>query len=149
MALHNDIGKQGEDLATNLLTQKGYHILERNWRLGHLEVDIIAANKTSIHFVEVKTRSSLFGSKEPEEYVDSAKQRFVCTASNAYIKYHQISLDVRFDIIAILINPDTQEIQDLRHIEDAFYPPQKTVHARTYSSEYRWHSKAEWKRRRG
>ena len=63
MALHNDIGKYGEEIAANLLTQKRLKIRERNWRLGHLEMDIIAEDKQTIVFAEVKTRTTLFGDK--------------------------------------------------------------------------------------
>ena len=58
-------GFAGEDMAANLLRQKGYRILERNWRCGHLEVDIIAETDDYLVIVEVKTRkSTAFG--EPE-----------------------------------------------------------------------------------
>ena len=53
-------GIAGEDLATNLLLQKGYRILERNWHCGHLEVDIIAETDDYLVIVEVKTRKSDF-----------------------------------------------------------------------------------------
>ena len=56
MALHNELGKWGEDVAANLLKQKNYRIVQQNWRMGHLEVDIIAEDCQTIAFVEVKTR---------------------------------------------------------------------------------------------
>ena len=52
-------GIAGEDLATNLLLQKGYRILERNWHCGHLEVDIIAETDDYLVIVEVKQDGTL------------------------------------------------------------------------------------------
>ena len=57
MALHNQLGALGEEVAAHYLSQLEYRLLERNWRTGHLEVDIIADYYGEIVFVEVKTRS--------------------------------------------------------------------------------------------
>ncbi len=56
MAEHNDLGQQGEEVATNYLKKQGFKILARNWRVHHLEIDIIAEKNKTLHFVEVKTR---------------------------------------------------------------------------------------------
>lgn len=133
MALHNDIGVWGEETAANLLNQKGYQIRERNWRTGHWEVDIIAEDKQYIVFVEVKTRSSSFGDKLPEEYVDKDKERLICMAAQVYVKRHSINKDIRFDIVSLLVDPSTHSIRRLEHIEEAFYPPLRTIHAGSYS----------------
>ena len=138
MALHNDIGKYGEEIAANLLTQKRLKIRERNWQLGHLEMDIIAEDRNTIVFAEVKTRTTLFGDKTPADYVDEAKKRHMVAAANAYMKYHRIDKSVRFDIIGILLHPDTHEVQELTHYENAFLPPVRTVNSRSYSG---WNSK--------
>ena len=138
MALHNDIGKFGEEIAANLLTQKRLKIQERNWRLGHLEMDIIAEDRNTIVFAEVKTRTTLFGDKTPADYVDEAKKRHMVAAANAYMKYHRIDKSVRFDIIGILLHPDTHEVQELTHYENAFLPPVRTVNSQPYSG---WKSK--------
>ena len=127
MAVHNDIGKIGEDAAAALLKSKGYIITERNWRLGHLEVDVIAQDRENIVFVEVKTRSTLFGDKRPEEYVDKAKQAHIARAANAYIAFKRISLNPRFDIVSVMVNQQTMQITDIQHIEDAFDVPMRTV----------------------
>ncbi|MBO7499129.1 MAG: YraN family protein, partial [Bacteroidaceae bacterium] len=58
MAEHNETGRRGEDLATAFLLSKGYGILERNWKSGRKEIDIIAQDGRDLVFVEVKTRSS-------------------------------------------------------------------------------------------
>ena len=69
MAAHNELGKWGEDLATAYLEQKGYTIVERDWKSGRRDIDIIAIDGNTVVFVEVKTRkNSVFG--EPEEAID-------------------------------------------------------------------------------
>lgn len=136
MALHNDIGKYGEEIAANLLTQKRLKIRERNWRLGHLEMDIIAEDKQTIVFAEVKTRTTLFGDKSPAAYVDEKKKRHIVAAANAFVKYHHIEKAVRFDIIGILLHPNTLEVLELNHFENAFLPPIRTIGYHTYSSSW-------------
>ena len=85
-------------MAAELLEKKGYKILHRNWRMGHLEMDIIAANKKDIVFAEVKTRTSTFCG-QPEEAVDILKRKRMVAAANAYIKYYKEERNLRFDII--------------------------------------------------
>lgn len=143
----DDKGKLGETIAANLLIQKGYTIIDRNLKVNAKEIDIIAGNDEWIVFCEVKTRTSVYG-KYPEEYVNKEKRRNMVFAANAYIKAHKENRKPRFDIIGILLDSETNEIIEFNHIEDAFMPEQRTIHANTYSGLYRWHSKANWKRRR-
>ena len=111
-------GLAGEELAVNLLYQKGYRILERNWRCGHLEVDIIAENDDYLVIVEVKTRkTAVFGA--PEVFVDLQKQRHLIKAAMNYSKFKKINKEIRFDIISVINSSDLQEIT---HIENAFKP---------------------------
>lgn len=145
MAWHNDIGRWGEDVAANLLKQKGYTIVERNWRSGSLEVDIIAADKQNMAFVEVKTRATTFAGKMPEEYVDKEKETNICRAAQAYIKQNRVTKNVRFDIISILADGSTHEISRLEHLENAFYPPLRTVTSGSYSGLHRWQTKGKHK----
>ena len=98
--------------------------------------------------MEVKTRTTHFGGKEPEEYVTANKKWNVCHAAGAYVKFKHIEQDIRFDTIAVVLNPTTQKVIELRHTENAFYPPLRSINARSYRPENRWHSKAGWKRRR-
>ena len=139
MAEHNTIGQKGEQLAADLMKKKGYKILETTWRLGHLEMDIIAANRKEIVFVEVKTRTSEVAGA-PEEAVDAQKRRFMITAGNAYMKYHQEKRKLRFDIIGILMNK-SGEIEQISHYENAFSPDQRTISEGSYSGEWRWKHK--------
>ena len=118
MAEHNDTGIIGEDLASVYLEAKGYSILEKNWRFGKEEIDIIAQEKDVLVVAEVKTRSgSFFG--EPEEFVNRQKQRHLIKAANAYIEKNDLDLEVRFDIIGVIITGKSHRIN---HIEDAFQP---------------------------
>jgi len=132
--LHNILGQKGEDLAADLLRQKGYTIRERNWKIGDLETDIIAQKGDTIVFVEVKTRSA-GGFGRPEDAVDRERQIRLTAGAQAYIKHEKLDNPWRFDIIAIVMNPDKPEIE---HIEDAFLPVAKTVGKSSFSGESRW-----------
>ena len=134
----NPIGIIGEEEAAKMLEQKGLRVIEHNWRLGHLEVDLIAENKTEIVFVEVKARTCILNGKYPEENVDRQKEQRIITAANAYIKYRKIDKNIRFDVIGIMVNPTTREITYRNHIENAFIPRLKTIHSGSYSGQWKW-----------
>lgn len=121
MAQHNQLGKWGEEYAVNFLLNKGYDILERDWRIGHRDIDIIARAPEGniIVFVEVKTRTSDVVT-DPRDAVDLRKIRNIGFAANAYVKQHNVVDLLRFDIISIVGNNDTND--DITHIEDAFNP---------------------------
>ncbi len=119
MAEHNELGKLGEQLARDFLIAKGYQILEQNWVCGHKEIDIIAMDGKELVIVEVKTRRVMC-LVEPEETVDKYKQRFLIWAAEAYIERNNLDVDVRFDIVAIVIDKNNEHRID--HIENAFYP---------------------------
>ena len=118
MAEHNETGVRGEELATIYLKEKGYIILETNWRYKNLEADIIATFDNNLIIAEVKTRkSNFFG--EPETFVNKQKQQNLIKAANAYVLLKSINFDVRFDIVSVIIGNFKTSIN---HIEDAFYP---------------------------
>ena len=119
MAEHNEFGKLGEQLARDFLIAKGYQILEQNWSCGHKEIDIIAMDGKELVIVEVKTRrvSTLI---DPEETVDKIKQRYLIWSAEAYIERNNLDVDVRFDIVAIVVDKNNECRID--HIENAFYP---------------------------
>jgi len=72
MASHNELGKEGEELAAKWLSEHGYTILHANWRHSHYEIDIVATKGKFLHFVEVKARkASPFG--YPEDSVTKKK----------------------------------------------------------------------------
>jgi len=134
----NPIGIIGESEATRMLEKKGFKVLEHNWRMGHLEVDLIAENKNEIVFVEVKARTTTFGGIHPVEYVDENKKRRLAAAANAYIRYKQSEKNPRFDIIGILVNAETGEIKEREHIENAFVPSSRTVSSGSFSGAWKW-----------
>ncbi|MDZ4680742.1 MAG: YraN family protein [Saprospiraceae bacterium] len=119
MAAHNEIGKAGELAARRLLENKGYLVLEANWRFHRAEVDLIAKDGKILVFIEVKTRSSdAFG--KPEAFVDARKQRFLAEAASAYMEQIGHDWEIRFDIISVLTNQGGETL--LEHFEDAFFP---------------------------
>lgn len=138
MAQHNIVGAEGEAYAAKIMREKGYKVIDVNWKVGHLEMDVIAENKTEIVFVEVKTRTSLYNNKRPEEYVDAIKKRRLVAAANAYIKWKKIDKTPRFDIIGILMDKTTGAILEVNHIENAFIPPQRTINKNSFSGNWRW-----------
>ena len=117
MALHNELGKWGEDVAANYLERQGYTIIERDWKSGHRDLDIIAREGDTVVFVEVKTRRNRQFA-DPEMAVDNQKIRHLQQAANHYIKYRHIDHDIRFDIITVVGTMD--ETPSIEHIKDAF-----------------------------
>lgn len=138
MFVTDPIGIIGEEEAAKMLKDKGLRVIEHNWRMGHLEVDLIAEDKNWIVFVEVKARTSTYNNMLPEEYVDENKKRRMIAAGNAYIKYHKIEKTPRFDIIGILVNPATNEITYRNHMEGAFRTHLRTTTAGTYNGRWKW-----------
>ena len=134
----NPIGIIGEKEATKILERKGLRVIEHNWRMGHLEVDLIAENKKEIVFVEVKARTGILNGKMPEQNVDILKQRRIIAAANAYVKYHKIEKNIRLDVIGIMVDPKTHEITYTNHIENAFAPHTRTISANSFSGLWRW-----------
>ena len=118
MAEHNLLGIEGEEIALRHLKKNGYLIRDTNWRSGKKEIDIIAEKNNTLVIIEVKARrGNYFG--EPEEFVSKAKQKNLIEAANAYINKNNIDLETRFDIISIITNGKTTQVN---HIDDAFYP---------------------------
>ena len=117
MAAHNELGEWGEEFATMYLLKNDFKILERNWTFQKAEIDIIAKKNNQIIIIEVKTRNSdYFG--DPQDFVTSGKIKLLTKAANEYLISNEISLEARFDIIAILKNKTTEKLE---HFENAFY----------------------------
>lgn len=115
-----ELAKRGEDLATKVLIEKGYKIVERNYRYSHGEIDIIAIdpnNKITV-FVEVKSRQNLeFGA--PEYAITKNKQRQIRKIAELYLYDKEIrELDCRFDVFAILF--EDLNNPRINHYENAF-----------------------------
>ena len=122
MARHNELGKWGEQMAVDLLTTEGWAIRERNWRLGHLEIDIIAQKDDMLVFAEVKTRSEQ--EADPLESVGRRKMSHMATSASAYMSRHGLDrMNVRFDIFAVSGTPG--DGYTVEHVADAFEAPQR------------------------
>lgn len=121
MAEHNDLGKWGEDEAALYYEDRGYEILERDWKVGKRDIDLIALteDKDTLVFVEVKTRQNN-DLQEPEEAVDVKEMRNLAIAANAYVKLHGLDMDVRFDIISVIGKCSC--VESIECFEDAFNP---------------------------
>jgi len=126
MAEHNDIGALGEQYACRFLEELGYEILERNWRFGKDELDIIARTARELVFVEVKTRRSERHG-QPEEAVKKGKRSTMIRGANAYVQETIGELALRFDIVSVILHPTGKPY--IHHIPDAFYP---TAHERPF-----------------
>ncbi len=116
MAAHNELGKIGEDLAVDYLEKKGYKIVARNFTYQKAEVDIIARKDNILAIVEVKTRSTPdFGN--PQEFVKARQIQRLVKAVDQFVTDHEMDVDVRFDIVAIIKNKAGTKVE---HIKDAF-----------------------------
>jgi putative endonuclease len=118
MTKHNQVfGKLGEDIAAGYLERKGYQILERNYRAGKVELDLICRYQNEIIFVEVKTRTTDMMAF-PEQAVGRSKQRNIRLAADQFLAANELTGVCRFDIVAVIKG----EKFEIEHIEDAFYP---------------------------
>lgn len=104
------LGAQGEQIAINYLHNRGYQILERNYRNKLGEIDIIAKHGNDLVFIEVKTRSDkVFGS--PLEAVTSAKQRQLAKVALEYLsRQNCFDQPARFDVVGVRLKaiPEAQ-----------------------------------------
>ena len=119
MPKSQEVGQEGESLAVYYLQQKGYKILEQNWRFSRAEIDIIAMDGPIMVFVEVKTRSYDYYGR-PEDAVDLKKEKLIADAGAAYMRKSQHEWEIRFDIISIIL-PKTGK-PSIDHFTDAFFP---------------------------
>ena len=119
MAKHLETGRTGENIAVQYLKEKGYQILETNWRFSKAEIDIIAKDGDMLVFIEVKTRSNGYYG-EPESFVTPQKEALLFDAANRYMEQINHDWEIRFDVIGIILK-DVGNYQ-LKHTEDAFYP---------------------------
>lgn len=117
MPTNTQIGKNGEDLATDFILKLGYEICFRNYRKGRFEIDIIAKDKNRLIFIEVKLRkSNHYGF--PEEAVTQSKINQIKTAAENYIFEIDWKFDIRFDIISITAANNSKP--EIVHLIDAF-----------------------------
>ena len=116
MATHNDLGKWGEEVAVHYLVDNGYRIVQRDWKSGHRDIDIIAMQENVVVFVEVKTRRNRVFA-EPEEAIDYKKLQNLRQAINYYVKSRHINREIRLDVITVVGTPEGAP-PEITHIED-------------------------------
>ena len=111
-----DIGRSGEQLAVEYLQRIGFQLLHRNWRYRHWEIDIIATKNDTIHFIEVKTRTSAyFGT--PEQNITPRKMQNLMNAASAYLYQFPQWKRIQFDALSIILKGRDA---DYFYIEDIY-----------------------------
>lgn len=120
---HHDVGRWGEELAARFLESKGWTVLDRNWRLGRHEIDLVACREDVLAFVEVKTRSGpRFG--HPLEAITARKRREIERVARGWLGRHPPvggglrQRTVRFDAVAVVGREDGEPV--IEHVEDAW-----------------------------
>jgi putative endonuclease len=113
-----ELGKRGEEIAQEYLRRKKYKIITKGFRLHSGEIDVIASDRETLVFVEVKTRSAgPFGL--PEESVNPKKQRQIRKIAEAYLALNKLQdVACRFDVISLVF--DERGAYSISHIKDAF-----------------------------
>ncbi|MCF0176358.1 MAG: YraN family protein [Bacteroidales bacterium] len=117
----SETGRSGEQIACSYLESMGHVILERNWRTGHLEIDIVSRDGAGIHFVEVKTRRPPLVAL-PQDNVGHAKQQKLARAALAYLNTVGgvgNSEDCHFDVMGVLLDDENHSVE---WVPDAFFP---------------------------
>ena len=119
------LGDYGERAARRFLRRNGYRIIKKNFVADSHEIDIIAADRDTLAFVEVKTRT--LGKIHPNEprpasSVDSEKQRSIIRAAQFYTAYNPTPKKKRFDIIEVYVNQDNAKysVAEIKHLKGTF-----------------------------
>jgi putative endonuclease len=112
-----ETGDSAEHIARGYLEKKGYEILDTNWRIGHLELDIVAREGDELVIVEVKSRlGEPFN--HPVDALSDKKIKKIITAAEAWIQYHNWTKDTRFDLILVIIYGSNK--YEIEHYDNAF-----------------------------
>ena len=117
-----ELGKRGEEVALRFLKKRRYRIIEKNYVCKLGEMDIIAKEKDTLAFIEVKTRTSTaFG--PPQLAVNLSKQRQLSKVALNYLKEkHLEDVKARFDVVAILLGQKGEEIELIRDAFELCWP---------------------------
>ncbi len=117
MKIANLVGRIGETLAADFLRDKGYQLIEFNFRKNYTELDIIATYQNTTIFIEVKTRKNdAFGT--PFEAITREKIANLVRTAHVYMKLHpKLPKAMRIDAIGITLDPDNR-LEEIEHIEN-------------------------------
>ena len=121
---NREIGKIGEDIATQYLEKIGYQIVEKNFQCKLGEIDIIAKDKDEVVFVEVKSRKILSYGK-PADAVNGIKKKHIYRTAQYYLLIHnQLDVYTRIDVIEIYLNEEKYRLNHIKQaIMDKTYEP--------------------------
>ena len=117
------VGKKGEDEACARLREMGHFILARNWRNGHLELDIVTLDPDGIHFVEVKSKTAPV-TADPVLSITAVKRNRMIAAAAAFMhsqerKALDAEMEIFFDVITVVFYNDRTEVE---YFPQAFVP---------------------------
>jgi putative endonuclease len=117
-----ELGKKGEEVALRFLKKRGYRIIEQNYVCKMGEMDLIAKEKDTLAFIEVKTRTSTaFG--PPQLAVNSSKQRQLSKVALYFLKEKKLEdVKARFDVVAIILDQNGEEIELIKDAFDLNWP---------------------------
>jgi putative endonuclease len=114
-------GEQGEALAVRRLRKSGYKIIETNYRTRLGEIDIIAKDKDTIVFVEVKSRRSVYFGN-PKQAVTLQKQKKISMVALYYLKSTgQSTAKARFDVVTVVSNQDKTQVEIIKNAFELAY----------------------------
>lgn len=122
-AARQALGELGEQIAARWLRRAGWRVVQRRFRSGHRDIDLVVERDGTVAFVEVKARrGARFG--HPVEAVNWRKQKELAKSAQVWIDRHGQPAEVyRFDVIGILV--DGEQVR-IRHVENAFGLPAPT-----------------------
>jgi len=105
------IGELGEQMACDFLSSRGHRILDKNWRAGHLEIDIVSEGPDGIHFIEVKTRKAPVTTTVSDQ-VNPLKQKRISVAAERYLASNKLfGQEVFFDVVSVTVAQDETRVQ--------------------------------------
>jgi putative endonuclease len=116
MYIPSPVARLGEDIATKFLAKKGYKIIDRNFRKGYGEIDIIATFQNILVFIEVKTRTTSLYGGAIEAISYSKLHKLIRTCEYYKMLHSKLPQALRID--AILIDLENNEPKNIQHIEN-------------------------------
>ena len=114
----SETGRRGEEIALAWLSARGFRLLDRNWRGGHKELDLVMESRDRVHVVEVKTMTPPL-QIQPYEKVDARKQTLLIAAASRYIVEKHVRKEVQFDVVSVVLGEEGPLVE---YIPEAFIP---------------------------